>query len=144
MDAKTTGNTLAEFSQNVHPCCVVCSSENEKGLCLQFNATSKGGVEARFRCSDVLQGYPGMAHGGIVTAILDGAMCNCLFACGRAAVTAEMKTRFRHSLALGKEAKVTAETTKVSRRVFKLKSKIIQDGKIIANAEATYYDEKPK
>ena len=143
MGEKIAGKALSDIRQRVHPECIVCSSENESGLRLDFYGMKNGSVEATFRCADIFQGYPGMVHGGVVTSILDGAMCNCLFACGRTALTAEIKTRFRHPLKPGKEAKVTAEIAKVTCPLFKLKSKIIQDGKIIANAEATYYDEKP-
>ncbi len=143
MSSKIAGNALADFRRRAHPGCVVCSSENEGGLGLEFDATENGGVEATFRCRDAFQGYPGTVHGGVVACILDGAMCNCLFACGRAALTAEMKTRFRHPMDVGRQATVSAKIKKVKRPIFVLEAEIIQDGHVKATAEAKYYDETP-
>jgi acyl-coenzyme A thioesterase PaaI-like protein len=36
-----------------------------------------GGVEAHFDCSRIFEGYSHRIHGGVIAALLDGAMTNC-------------------------------------------------------------------
>ena len=82
-----------------------------------------------------------MMHGGVMSSILDGAMGNCMFARGQAAVTAGMTTRFRHPVVTGREATVSARITRVSHPLYLLEAKIIQDGKVKATANGKYYDQ---
>ena len=71
--------------------CVVGPAE----LGLEFRVLADGSVTASFDCGESFDGYGGMLHGGVVSAIADGAMTNSLFAYGIAAVTAELNVRFR-------------------------------------------------
>jgi uncharacterized protein (TIGR00369 family) len=47
------------------------------------------------------QGYDGVVHGGILAALLDDAMANCLWLRGVAAVTAKMVLRYREPVQVG-------------------------------------------
>jgi uncharacterized protein (TIGR00369 family) len=47
------------------------------------------------------QGYDGVVHGGILAALLDDAMANCLWLRGIAAVTAKMALRYRQPVRVG-------------------------------------------
>jgi uncharacterized protein (TIGR00369 family) len=136
---KTIQNTVANIRNLVHPKCVVCSFGN--GLHLEFDAANDGGVTATFQCDEAFDGYPGMLHGGVISSILDGAMGNCMFARGRATVTVEMTTRFRHPVVTGREAAVSARITRVSHPLYLLEAEIIQDGKVKATANGKYYDQ---
>jgi acyl-coenzyme A thioesterase PaaI-like protein len=79
-------------------CCFACGLENPSGLHLRFYDNGKDQVFSHFVIHSLHAGYPGMAHGGIVAAILDevGGRTvmindpNCFF------VTAHMDVRFRH------------------------------------------------
>lgn len=52
--------------------CFVCGRKNPVGLRLQFFENHDAHrVEAEFTIPDAYQGYPGVAHGGIVSTILD-------------------------------------------------------------------------
>ena len=51
--------------------CFVCGLENHFGLKLRFIETGPGEVSAEYTVPDQFQGYPGLVHGGIVTAMLD-------------------------------------------------------------------------
>jgi uncharacterized protein (TIGR00369 family) len=52
--------------------CFVCGRDNDAGLKLTwFNNTEAGQVEADLTIGEKFNGYPGIAHGGIVAAILD-------------------------------------------------------------------------
>ena len=48
--------------------------ENEIGLKLQFYADGEGGVLGEYSVPKQFEGYPGIAHGGIVATMLDEAL----------------------------------------------------------------------
>ena len=112
MTIECANERLEKTRNAAHPFCVVCGKANECGLGLQFSLCDDGSVEAIFDCHEKFQGYRDILHGGITSALLDGAMTNCLFAHGIVAVTAEMNVRFRHPIKLGLplllKAKITA------------------------------------
>lgn len=52
--------------------CFVCGRENPFGLKLKFYEDPENRVvRAEFTLSEAYQGYPGIAHGGVIAAILD-------------------------------------------------------------------------
>ena len=116
-----------------HPHCFVCGS-SLGGLKLHFVSRPDGSVEARFDCDAQYEGYPGIVHGGIVASLLDGAMTNCLFAQGRAALTADLHVRFRHPLVSGREAAVRARIQRDTPPLFVLSAEIVQDAQVKATA----------
>ena len=64
--------TLPGDPQPTSRMCFVCGRENPVGLRLRFYEDhEQGQVVARVTIPAAYQGYPGIAHGGIVAAILD-------------------------------------------------------------------------
>jgi acyl-coenzyme A thioesterase PaaI-like protein len=51
--------------------CFLCSIENPMGLKLFFYTDEQGRCVARHRSLEKHQGYPGILHGGIISALLD-------------------------------------------------------------------------
>lgn len=51
--------------------CFICGRLNPKGLKLKFYDNGENEVYTETTLTDEYQGYPGIAHGGIVAAILD-------------------------------------------------------------------------
>ena len=51
--------------------CFICGRKNPKGLYLTFYDNGENEVYTECTLSDDYQGYPGIAHGGIIAAILD-------------------------------------------------------------------------
>jgi len=137
---ETVQNTVANIRNRVHPKCVVCSSANTKGLHLHFDVADDGSVKADFQCDEAFEGYPGVLHGGVISSILDGAMGNCIFACGQAAVTIEMTTRFRHPVTTYSQATVSAKIIRTSHPLYLLEAEIAQDGEIKATAKGKFYN----
>lgn len=133
--------TSSGICSQVHPRCIVCSITNARGLHLDFNVSENGDVKAVFECSDALEGYPGILHGGVISTILDGAMGHCMFARGQTAVTVEMTTRFRHPVLTGHEATVHAWITRSSHPLYLLEAEIIQGGEVKATAKSKFYDQ---
>jgi uncharacterized protein (TIGR00369 family) len=120
---------------------VICSRANERGLQLDFAAADGGGVQARFACTPAHEGFAGMLHGGVVASLLDGAMTNCLFARGIVAVTADLKVRFRHPVAVGTTATVRAWTERSSPPRYALRADVVQDGRVRATAEGRFLEQ---
>lgn len=83
--------------------CFACGLENPSGLRLRFFDNGKDQVFAHFTIGPQHGGYPGMAHGGIVAAILDEVAGrtvminnpNCFFA------TARLNVRYRQPVPVG-------------------------------------------
>ena len=137
MITETAQTHLTEIRRHVHTDCFVCSRENEQGLHLKFHVVDDGEVKADFIFNEDFAGYSGMLHGGIISAVLDGAMTNCLFAQGCTAVTADFRVRFRHQVITEQMAGVRAWITRSTPPIYELKAEITQNHqvKIIATGK---------
>ena len=92
----------------VHPFCLVCSRSNPLGLGLKFVCEADGSVSATFLGHPALEGFQGLLHSGVIASLLDGAMTNCLFAHGHAAMTGELNVRYRAPVVIGEEMHLRA------------------------------------
>ncbi len=80
--------------------CVVCGRENPAGLRAVF-VTGPEGAVARTAVPEQLQGFEGLAHGGVVAGLLDDAMWYACYGAGAVTLTAELVTRFRRPVGVG-------------------------------------------
>jgi acyl-coenzyme A thioesterase PaaI-like protein len=136
---KNRDSNLAKFHDSVHQNCFVCSKSNPCGLHLDFYYDRNSDcVFSEFKLDGWSQGYNGIPHGGIISAIFDGAMGNCLFAQDVTAVTAELKIRFKQTLELEKHAIVRAWIKNNSNTLYVLEAEIVQDGQIKACASGKF------
>ncbi|MDA8387369.1 MAG: PaaI family thioesterase [Nitrospiraceae bacterium] len=85
--------------------CFACGRENPEGLHLVFEGGGRG-VMAFFTPERRHQGYKGIVHGGIISAILDEAMAHAAIKAGQMPVTAEISVRFRNALPVGQKVRV--------------------------------------
>ena len=127
-------HVLERTQQAEHPFCIVCGRANACGLGLRFTLRDDGSVEACFECPAQFQGYEGLLHGGVTSSLLDGAMTNCLFAHGVAAVTAEMTVRFRLPIELNSPLVVCAQITRSQVPLYDVEARIVQAGQVKAKA----------
>lgn len=122
--------------------CLVCGLENQIGLAASFLELEDGDLLALFTPRDEHQGYPGLLHGGITSAILDETI-------GRAVmvrhpddmwgVTVELSVRFRKPVPLGCELRVLGRLTKDTRRFFEGSGELLlPDGQVAAEATGRY------
>ncbi len=81
--------------------CFVCGSRNEAGL--QLNIVSGDGeARAEFQPDARWEGYPGVVHGGVLSAVFDDLMFHAIYSVIRqAAVTASIEVRFRLPARIG-------------------------------------------
>ena len=120
--------------------CFVCGMQNPIGLKAFFYQDEGGRVVACFTGQEEHQGYPGVMHGGIVTALLDEII-------GRVAiaqdllwgVTAKLEVRFRRPVPLGQPLTLVGEMTRLRSRTLEAHGEIrLEDGTVAAEAEGVY------
>ncbi len=138
---QTSGDlSFSTLREQSHPECFVCGPANGCGLGLRFRLLCDGVVETTFSCEPAFTGYPGMLHGGIICTLLDGAMTNCLFAHGLAAVTVDLSVRFHHPVAVSLPAEVRAWLKSEDSPVHRVAAEVRQEGRVVATAAARFVD----
>jgi uncharacterized protein (TIGR00369 family) len=123
--------------------CFACGLENPSGLRLRFYDNGKDQVFASFTLEPKHAGYPGMAHGGIVAAILDevGGRTVMIGSFNRFFVTARMDVRFRQPVPVG--VSLDAKGWLIKRRACRTRAhaEIFNEGKgILAEADILFID----
>ncbi|MDD5217165.1 MAG: PaaI family thioesterase [Candidatus Omnitrophica bacterium] len=132
-------NTLLnQIQQEEHSNCILCGQNNEKGLKLDFMLQEDGGVEAYFRCTKDVEGYRNILHGGVVSALLDAAMTNCLFAHGIRALTADLKVRFLVPVDAEGIVQLRARIQRAWARFYILKSELFQNDVLKATGQSIF------
>ena len=121
-----------------HPFCFVCSGSNPMGLALRCELEADGSVGAKFLGHGALEGYAGLLHGGLIAALLDGAMTNCLFARGIRGLTAELKVRYHKSVAASEEVFLRAWLEDDAHELFQLRAELKQGGVVKASATGKF------
>lgn len=107
--------------------CFACGPDNPVGLRLQFGRAADGdGVRAGVTLAPQYQGWRGIAHGGIVMALLDEAMAHAAGFAGHRGVTASVSVRFRKPVPLEEPVEV--------------RGRIAWQRRNVLGVEATIYD----
>jgi uncharacterized protein (TIGR00369 family) len=121
--------------------CFVCGLENPIGLKMAFYEDDEGRVVAEFSPGDEHQGYPGVVHGGIVTALLDEVLGRVAIAAGRWMVTGRLNMRFRRPVPLGQTLTVIGEVVTWKKRTLEARGEIrLADGQVGAEATGTFLE----
>ena len=76
----------------------------------------------------------------MIASLLDGAMTNCLFARGRAAMTGELKVRYREPVIIGEEVLIRAWISRSHPPLHLLEAELKQQGCIKATASAKFIE----
>jgi acyl-coenzyme A thioesterase PaaI-like protein len=123
-----------------HELCVMCGAGNPTGFHLRFTRTAPDEVVAEFTGGAALEGYRGLLHGGITSALVDGAMTNCLFSLGIVAVTAELTVRYLAELRADRQVRITARRCRSRGPLHELTAEIRQDGRLAVRARGKFLD----
>jgi uncharacterized protein (TIGR00369 family) len=118
--------------------CWICGERNPGGLQLKFDLDKKEEtIETSFIPSETYQGYDGIVHGGILSALLDEAMAKLAFELGYNAVTAMLNIRFKNPARVKEKLKIRGEITRANRRLVLAKATIQrEDGTLIAEGDS--------
>jgi acyl-coenzyme A thioesterase PaaI-like protein len=86
------------------------------------------------------QGYDGMAHGGILSAIIDASMAQCLMGHGVVGYTTDLSIKYRKPVLIDKPVALTTSITDIGIGcLYCLKSEIIQGRNLVAQATGRFY-----
>jgi acyl-coenzyme A thioesterase PaaI-like protein len=120
--------------------CFACGPSNPIGIQLHFDRNADGeGVLARLELAPVYQGWCGIAHGGIVMALLDEAMAYAAGFAGHRGVTAQVSARFRKPVPLEQPIEVRGRVTWQRRNVLGVEASILDGaGNLLARAEGSF------
>ncbi|MCS6908738.1 MAG: PaaI family thioesterase [Anaerolineales bacterium] len=121
--------------------CFICGLENPAGLRLVFYEEQPGEVFADVLLEPKYEGFPGMAHGGVVAAMLDEA-------CGRALMgsdprnprfmyTARLEIRYRQPVPLNRRLRLQGKALQDRGRIATAEAALLNaEGKVLADAKA--------
>ena len=119
--------------------CFGCGRENPIGLRLEFTADSDF-VTASFIPGSAHQGFGGIVHGGIISAVLDEAMAWATAHAGFWAMSGDIRVRFRRPLSVAEPALVTERVSGVSGRIVTTVNSLVlaSNQSPVATATATF------
>lgn len=139
-DEGTTTDEAAKGSVQRDHGCFGCGDENPCGLRLRFETTEPGVVEARFVPRRQDEGFFGVVHGGIVTAMLDEAMAWASFSADVWAMTAKMEVRFRRPVRVGAELRLVGRVVSVRGKLVETAGEVrsVDDDALLAEATASF------
>lgn len=125
-----------------HAGCMICGGRdgNPQSQALSFERQPDGSVSTLCRIGRQCQGYDGILHGGMISALLDAAMTHCLFALGVRAVTAEMTVRFIAPVPTDRPFLLTAQVVSRKRRMHWLEARLSLNAKPLARAKARFIE----
>jgi uncharacterized protein (TIGR00369 family) len=125
--------------------CFVCGQGNARGLKLELK-NAGGTAVADFTPDRSLEGYDGVVHGGIVSALLDEVMVwSAFYTTGFHAVTAELTVRFIRPLRVGVVCRVLGSVRENKGRLILTEASLEEEsGDILAKAEGKLFSVKAK
>lgn len=117
--------------------CFACGPDNPAGLHLAFERVPDGeGVRTVVTLAPQYQGWRGIAHGGIVMALLDEAMAHAAGYAGHRGVTASVNVRFRRPVPLQEAVEVRGCVVWHRRNVLGVEAAIIdRDGNVLVRCD---------
>jgi acyl-coenzyme A thioesterase PaaI-like protein len=119
--------------------CFVCGRNNPIGMHMHFVADSDGCVYADYTPSENQQGYPGVMHGGLITAMLDELIGRTAIASDLWCMTGKLEVRFIKPVPIGAPLKLKGEITRKTSRVLEGSGEIrLPDGTLAVKAQGTY------
>jgi uncharacterized protein (TIGR00369 family) len=121
--------------------CLACGHDNPHGIHLHLNVDELTGlVTADFTPARHHMGFQGIAHGGLLSTVLDEAMVWAATWHGkRFCVCGELNVRFRHSVPVGQPVRAEARITSVRSRLIETEG-FIRDaaGKVLVESTGKY------
>jgi acyl-coenzyme A thioesterase PaaI-like protein len=119
--------------------CFVCGRDNAIGFHMQFFQDSDGCVYADCIPKEEHQGFPGVMHGGLVTALLDEILGRTAIASNLWCMTTQLDVRFRKPVPVGEPLKLKGEIVRRKGRLLEGRSELhLSDGSLAAVAEGKY------
>jgi acyl-coenzyme A thioesterase PaaI-like protein len=116
----------------------MCGEDNPFSFGLKFKKNDDGVVSTTFTGNSNLQGYTGVMHGGVLSALLDTAMAQCLLHQDIEAVTGELTVRYLEQVDCDGTLDIKAWIDSSLPPLYHLKSQIRIDGKIVCKGKGRF------
>jgi uncharacterized protein (TIGR00369 family) len=118
--------------------CFACGTLNEHGLKLELHAGA-GRCWTELTLAQRFGGWAGIAHGGIVTTILDEVMAWALIEHDHWGLTARMTVEFKRPVPIGSRIRGEGWVVEARRRVITAAGQLLDaDGAVLATSEGLY------
>jgi acyl-coenzyme A thioesterase PaaI-like protein len=120
--------------------CFGCSPSNATGMQLRFRREGMR-VASRYRIPDRFHGAPGVAHGGIVAAILDEVSCAAaVFVDDRYVVTGELVVRYHRPVPVDAPIELDAEiVSRAHPRYVEIEARVRQGELLLARSLGKFF-----
>jgi acyl-coenzyme A thioesterase PaaI-like protein len=134
------GNVNEQLAVRGDHHCFGCGRDNPHGLKLTFFTAEDGGVWCIWTPTRVSEGYDGIAHGGIITTVLDEVMGWAVYHQRIWAVTGKISVSFRKPVEIGVETRAAARVVADQGRRITITADLrrTSDGILLADAEAMF------
>lgn len=130
---------VGEQIPNHYPWCYGCGDEHPAGLHMKV-VVGELSVHAVFEVTDMHQGAPGLAHGGLLSTAFDEALGALNWLVLKPAVTARLETDFRRPVPVGSVLHIDAHITgQVGRKLYtRAVGRLGEDGPVALTASALF------
>ena len=120
--------------------CFVCGDDNKHGLQAKFFYDGKKAV-TEIVASKEMEGYKGIYHGGIISALLDEIMIKAVLAIDKYVVTAEMTVRYILPVRTGEKIRFTGEIIRNKGKIFFTQGEAINEKQeLVARSTGKYIE----
>ncbi|HEX2957155.1 MAG TPA: PaaI family thioesterase [Chitinispirillaceae bacterium] len=133
---------LAELKAKHHSQCLFNRQPSiVPGLKFWFDDT--GIFYGSFHCNAYQQGYDTMVHGGVIAAVIDSSMAQCLMGHGVVGYTANLSVKYRKPVAIGTDTMLQTSIVAVNCGVLYLMvCKITQNDVCVVKADGKFFKVK--
>ena len=120
--------------------CFGCGRLNPHGLRLTFYQGENGSLWTPWTPDQKHEGYTGIAHGGVITAVLDEVMAWTVYSKQIWAVTGKINVTFRKPVVMGVPSRAIGRIVADRGRVLEMAAKLhrTEDDLLLAEATATF------
>ena len=119
-------------------CLFNCRSPWIPDIMVSFD--DEGKLHGEFTATAFHQGYKERVHGGVVAAIVDASMAQCMMGHGVLGYTADLAIKYRNPLTISSVASFVTRIVNVNiGMLYTLDCEIIQERKLVAEATGRFY-----
>jgi acyl-coenzyme A thioesterase PaaI-like protein len=135
---------LAGFQFEPHHC-FACGELNEHGLHLVLHVAPEG-AWTETSLANRFQGWDSVAHGGIVTTLLDEVMAWSVIGRGTWGVTARISVAFRRPVPVGRAIRAEGHVVEDRRRTIRTAGRVLDatTGAVLAEGDGTFVAAPPE
>ncbi len=136
--AQSLQRKLDYFKSTYHSQCIFTKNPPVPGL--EFSFQNNGILYGEFTCTNQHQGYNDMVHGGILAAIVDASMAQCLMGHGIIGYTTDLNIKYCKPFIINNPATLETAIHEVNvGKLYNLKCAIFQNGHISVKATGRFF-----